>query len=64
MQSDQALSPNIDQAMWTAFSKAGDQRPTLCLFLCDSSLLLTKTEQHGVKLRYSCEMAIDIEVNG
>lgn len=36
------------------------------LFLCvrGSSLLPMKTEQRGVKQRYSCEMAVDLEVNG
>lgn len=61
---------NLDQAMWAAFSEAGDQRSehraALCIFFCvrGSSLLPRKTEQHGVKQRYSCEMATDLEVNG
>lgn len=35
-------------------------------FFCvrGSSLLPTKTEQHGVKQRYSCEVATDLKVNG
>lgn len=61
---------SFDQAIWVAFSKEGDQRSAhraaVCLFLCvkGSSLLPTKTEQRGVKQRYSCEMAADLEVNG
>lgn len=27
-------------------------------------MLLRETEQRGVKQRYSCEMAVDLEVNG